>query len=113
MVPVSAHFFYKRFGHHQDLHSFPTRRSSDLLSVNDRADIAVAVGADVLHLGQDDLPVRQARQVVGEDRSEGTRLNSSHSQISYAVFCLKKKSLHLNTSVNQIEHALHELLRTL
>src|SRR5438270_1482475 len=24
-------------------------------------------------------------------RSEGTRLNSSHSQISYAVFCLKKK----------------------
>src|SRR5256886_8642152 len=26
-------------------------------------------------------------------RSEDTRLNSSHSQISYAVFCLKKKSL--------------------
>src|SRR5688572_32375471 len=25
-------------------------------------------------------------------RSEGTRLNSSHSQISYAVFCLKKKT---------------------
>src|SRR5206468_6701031 len=25
------------------------------------------------------------------DRSEGTRLNSSHDQISYAVFCLKKK----------------------
>jgi thiamine-phosphate pyrophosphorylase len=38
-----------------------------LLSVNDRADIAAAVGADVLHLGQDDLPVRQARQIVGED----------------------------------------------
>src|SRR5688572_32327172 len=27
-------------------------------------------------------------------RSEGTRLNSSHSQISYAVFCLKKKRPH-------------------
>src|SRR2546430_13022346 len=26
-----------------------------------------------------------------QDRSESTRLNSSHSQISYAVFCLKKK----------------------
>src|SRR5688572_32421217 len=26
-------------------------------------------------------------------RSEGTRLNSSHSQISYAVFCLKKKKI--------------------
>src|SRR2546430_12568121 len=29
---------------------------------------------------------------VSETRSEETRLNSSHSQISYAVFCLKKKS---------------------
>src|SRR2546430_10913726 len=28
-------------------------------------------------------------------RSEGTRLNSSHSQISYAVFCLKKKNKYL------------------
>src|SRR5688572_32007183 len=27
----------------------------------------------------------------GGARSESTRLNSSHSQISYAVFCLKKK----------------------
>src|SRR5438552_10851709 len=25
-------FFFKRNGHHQDLHSFPTRRSSDLIS---------------------------------------------------------------------------------
>src|SRR2546430_4796782 len=30
---------------------------------------------------------------VEEDR-KSTRLNSSHSQISYAVFCLKKKNLH-------------------
>src|SRR5688572_32717120 len=30
-------------------------------------------------------------------RSEGTRLNSSHSQISYAVFCLKKKKKNINT----------------
>ncbi|CRK61238.1 Thiamin-phosphate pyrophosphorylase [Alloactinosynnema sp. L-07] len=38
-----------------------------LLSVNDRADIALAAGADVLHLGQDDLPVSQARRILGED----------------------------------------------
>nr|WP_042190847.1 thiamine phosphate synthase [Kibdelosporangium sp. MJ126-NF4]CEL19639.1 Thiamin-phosphate pyrophosphorylase [Kibdelosporangium sp. MJ126-NF4]CTQ94561.1 Thiamin-phosphate pyrophosphorylase (EC 2.5.1.3) [Kibdelosporangium sp. MJ126-NF4] len=38
-----------------------------LLSVNDRADIAAAIGADVLHLGQDDLPVKYARRIVGED----------------------------------------------
>src|SRR5688572_14411520 len=30
-------------------------------------------------------------QIVGDRKS--TRLNSSHSQISYAVFCLKKKTL--------------------
>src|SRR5688572_32659629 len=31
-----------------------------------------------------------SRSIVSEDR-KSTRLNSSHSQISYAVFCLKKK----------------------
>src|SRR2546430_4541492 len=31
-------------------------------------------------------------------RSEDTRLNSSHSQISYAVFCLKKKKNTMNYS---------------
>src|SRR2546430_7950207 len=39
---------------------------------------------------------------VGRDgggRSEGTRLNSSHSQISYAVFCLKKKKKKKQTVV--------------
>ncbi|WP_206472827.1 MULTISPECIES: thiamine phosphate synthase [Dietzia] len=38
-----------------------------LLSVNDRADVAVASGADVLHVGQDDLPVEWARRIVGDD----------------------------------------------
>lgn len=36
-----------------------------LLAVNDRADVASAAGADVLHLGQDDLPVAVARQLIG------------------------------------------------
>src|SRR5688572_31059754 len=43
--------------------------------------------------GRDDLDpaaVRSARDGELEDR-KSTRLNSSHSQISYAVFCLKKK----------------------
>jgi thiamine-phosphate pyrophosphorylase len=38
-----------------------------LWSVNDRADVALASGADVLHLGQGDLPVPHARRVVGDD----------------------------------------------
>jgi thiamine-phosphate pyrophosphorylase len=41
------------------------RRHGRLLAVNDRADIALAAGADVLHLGQDDLPVPLARRILG------------------------------------------------
>ena len=42
-------------------------RHGALWSVNDRADVAVASGADVLHLGQDDLPVAAARAVIGPE----------------------------------------------
>jgi thiamine-phosphate pyrophosphorylase len=52
------------------------RRHGRLLAVNDRADIALAAGADVLHLGQDDLPVRVARQILGPGPLIG---RSSHS----------------------------------
>jgi thiamine-phosphate pyrophosphorylase len=41
-------------------------RHGALLAVNDRADLALAAGADVLHLGQDDLPMDWARRIVGE-----------------------------------------------
>ncbi|MFI6314946.1 thiamine phosphate synthase [Nocardia fusca] len=44
-----------------------TRRHSALLAVNDRADIALAAGADVLHLGQQDLPPWYARKILGPD----------------------------------------------
>ncbi|UXA14188.1 thiamine phosphate synthase [Mycobacterium sp. SMC-8] len=42
------------------------RRHGALLAVNDRADIARAAGADVLHLGQDDLPLSVAREIIGD-----------------------------------------------
>jgi thiamine-phosphate pyrophosphorylase len=51
-------------------------RHGALLAVNDRADVALAAGADVLHLGQDDLPVEWARRVVGDEVVVG---RSSHS----------------------------------
>ncbi|MCW2664071.1 MAG: thiamin-phosphate pyrophosphorylase ThiE [Mycobacterium sp.] len=41
------------------------RRHGALFAVNDRADIARAAGADVLHLGQGDLPPAVAREIVG------------------------------------------------
>lgn len=43
------------------------RRHGALFSVNDRADVAYAVTPDVLHLGQDDLPVAIARDLLGEE----------------------------------------------
>jgi len=41
------------------------RRYGALLAVNDRADIAAAAGAPILHLGQDDLPLPVARGIIG------------------------------------------------
>jgi len=41
-------------------------RHGALWAVNDRADIARAMGAPILHLGQDDLPVDVARAIVGD-----------------------------------------------
>ena len=43
------------------------RRHRALLAVNDRADVALAAGAQVLHLGQHDLPVSWARRIVGDE----------------------------------------------
>src|SRR5256886_12054040 len=37
-------------------------------------------------------------------KQKSTRLNSSHSQISYAVFCLKKKKTHHTRSLSQRRH---------
>lgn len=42
-------------------------RHDKLLAVNDRADVAHAAGAGVLHLGQGDLPVPAARAILGDD----------------------------------------------
>jgi thiamine-phosphate pyrophosphorylase len=47
-----------------------------LFVLNDRPDLAVAAGADGVHVGQDDTPVSEARAVVGADRIVGL---STHS----------------------------------
>jgi thiamine-phosphate pyrophosphorylase len=47
------------------------RASGATCLVNDRADVAVAVGADGVHLGAEDLPVEAARAVVGPRRLVG------------------------------------------
>ncbi len=42
------------------------RASGVRLIINDRVDLALALGADGVHLGQDDLPVEAARRLLGE-----------------------------------------------
>jgi thiamine-phosphate pyrophosphorylase len=42
-----------------------TRRTRSLAIINDRADVAAIVGADGVHLGQEDLSVKDARTIVG------------------------------------------------
>src|SRR5690606_39416678 len=105
---VHPYFFLQPAGAHPALHSFPTRRSSDLLEeVNavlpkaafgfghvrftSAADDQVGAKGDLL---RSDLRVHRALgNVCGERDRKSTRLNSSHVKISYAVFCLKKNSI--------------------
>lgn len=42
-----------------------TRSYNAVFIINDHADIALAVDADGVHLGQDDLPLREARKIMG------------------------------------------------
>src|SRR5207248_6478082 len=99
--------------HHLHPHSFPTRRSSDLVhladlnigylyvaAVSSIAVYGVALGgwssnSKYALLGG----LRSSAQLISYELAQGlaaldrksTRLNSSHRTISYAVFCLKKK----------------------
>jgi thiamine-phosphate pyrophosphorylase len=54
-----------------------TRRHGALLIVNDRLDIAIAVGADGIHLGQDDLPIELARRLLGPDALVGLSITDA------------------------------------
>src|SRR5437868_9124327 len=82
--------------HNPHIHSFPTRRSSDLIwnsadsagqfSKSSCTSRKLSNGAMKILLVEDETKMAQ----LIRDR-KSTRLNSSHVSISYAVFCLKKK----------------------
>src|SRR3712207_8593817 len=96
----------KRYSDHRDQHSVPTRRSSDLCGMTLLAGRAVGapfVGAAAATLALAEVlrllhggPVHQLidLDLLSPDQQDrkSTRLNSSHANISYAVFCLKKKT---------------------
>jgi thiamine-phosphate pyrophosphorylase len=60
-------------------------RHGALFAVNDRADIAYALGADVLHLGQDDLPVPVARRILGDSPIIGRSTHAVSEAAAAAV----------------------------
>lgn len=56
------------------------------LIINDRVDVAIAVEADGVHLGQDDFPIRRARKILGPD----VIIGGSAGNIDEAEICLKE-----------------------
>src|SRR5437899_9185884 len=80
--------FLHAFADHRDLHSFPTRRSSDLSGTTTATSSSSG--------RRRSSTIHRPRSTPGASASTGdrksTRLNSSHLGISYAVFCLKKKT---------------------
>src|SRR5690349_23016130 len=79
LLKLEPVFFFYLFVHLRDLHSFPTRRSSDLFRRRNAASCS--------NCSRSSNP----RWRISPRDRKSTRLNSSHVEISYAVFCLKKK----------------------
>src|SRR5207248_10474906 len=106
-------FFFYRPPHPRHLHSFPTRRSSDLsegtadalrkLIADRHADalfsvdgssieeqVAKLLEGKTLAVGESCTGGLLSTRLTDRPDRKSTRLNSSHRTISYAVFCLKK-----------------------
>src|SRR2546430_12718216 len=85
-------------------------RSLARLAKLDRMIVEVPVAGQMvseLRVGQSAqvrLPALPSREVEGRIRADrkSTRLNSSHSQISYAVFCLKKKKISTRVQLSRM-----------
>src|SRR5690606_39711079 len=98
-LSLCSSFFFSCYGAHRDLHSFPTRRSSDLLYLGVSRLLVRELAANPSRalsgvrrwLTYMTLFLAAATLVVDVIDRKSTRLNSSHVKISYAVFCLKKK----------------------
>jgi thiamine-phosphate pyrophosphorylase len=64
-----------------------TTRHGALLAINDRPDLARLAGADIVHVGQDDLSVREARRIAGADILVG---KSTHTMAQFELACAEE-----------------------
>src|SRR5438552_9317294 len=106
----SSTFFFYCYAHHRALHSFPTRRSSDLSCIL----ISVHSSSPMFTVERSGFLTRFTNAGVDpahKDR-KSTRLNSSHQIISYAVFCLKKKKKNNQILIEDalVNHVLREIV---
>jgi thiamine-phosphate pyrophosphorylase len=58
-----------------------TKNANAILIINDYADIAQAVGAEGVHLGQEDLPIEEARKILGKNRIIGISTHDTEQAV--------------------------------
>ena len=58
-----------------------TKNYNAVFIINDYIDIAICVDADGVHLGQDDLPLREAQKIIGRNRIIGISTHSLEQAI--------------------------------
>src|SRR3712207_8253638 len=82
--------------HGQHLVGLAQRRDGPADGLVELVGAAADAGAQLAEDDREPLAVRPAHDVVDQVDRKSTRLNSSHANISYAVFCLKKKKTRSN-----------------
>src|SRR5438874_7376783 len=105
-MSVTVYVIFKGDDVLRELHSYPTRRSSDLncgkrLKEDEKGFVFCLNGGRKCGFVPEhkSLLLAKKRPLVSRDR-KSTRLNSSHVEISYAVFCLKKKTYRVSYASN-------------
>src|SRR5436190_6476278 len=100
---------FPRCNGHRDLHSFPTDALPIFHRPPFRRQPSRGVSRRARHVGRGHAILGGG--VQSQDR-KSTRLNSSHTVISYAVFCLKKKNK-TSKEANMLKVMRHTLSATL